>query len=249
MVKTKDVRPPHLPPAVADSEGMAKARQAAAAVGLSVQELADLLVDSGVAAMPPSDGITQRYTLEDLGKRLHVQLSQQPRSKRQEWFQGLAEPQRIAVVVHLRNQQYSSEAIASDFGMSVHEVSRIWNEHSANLGAQVVGLRLDTIAGQLQLVAERAQEMAATTGDHKSVWKIQRELVMALQSIGIVDRAIHRVEVTHKVTEEKHSEIQLLLELERKKLVRLEEIKSIEHTTVSTDPLPDEIRTAEELDE
>lgn len=249
MARTRTVRPPKVPPIIADSDAMAKAAKAASAVGLTVEELANLLVDSGVAAMPPSDGITARYTLEDMGKRLHMQLAQQPKWRRAEWYAGLAEPQKVAVICHLRNQLYSSEAIAHDFGISVHHVTRTWNEHAADLGVQVVGLRLDTIAGQLMLVSERAQQMAAEAGDHKSVWQIQKDLVRSLQSIGIVDRAIHRVEVTHKMTEDKQSEIDLLLALERKKLRRLEEVKQIECTVVRTDPLPEELRSPEELDE
>ena len=49
---------PKAPPVVANSEAFVKATVAAQAIGLSVEELADLLVDGGVTALPPADGIT-----------------------------------------------------------------------------------------------------------------------------------------------------------------------------------------------
>lgn len=226
-----------------------KLKKAAEAAGLkSVDQLADLLVDSGALALPPSDGITERYTLEDLGKRMWVLSQSQPQTKRAEWFANLAETQRKALIVILRTRGYSATAIGTDFNLPVTEVNKVYSEHASNLGAQVLGLRLDTIAGNLMLQAERAQEVAMSKNDPSTYWRIAKEVVGLLQSLGIVDRAIHRVEVTHKHEDEKKSEIEALVALEEKKRRRLEEIKQADAEVVES--LPTEMEDAyEELTE
>lgn len=228
---------------VANPEAVALAEKAASSVGLSVSQLADLLVDNGLAAIPSVDGVTEKYTLEDLGKRLWSTMQEHPKSRRADWFSRLSNVQKTAIVVVLRDRGFASEAIARDFAIPTADVVRTWNAYAADLGAQVVGLRLDTIAGQLQLVAERCQQMASEKSDHNAVWRIQKELVGILQSIGIVEKAIHRVEVTHKMDDVQKAEIEALIALEAKKNKRADEIKRLEVTNEHGDPLPAEVRT------
>ena len=61
-------------------------------------------------------------------------------------------------------------------------------------------------------------------------------MVKILQSLGIVDQAIHRVEVTHKLEDNKQAEIQAMLELEQKKNRRRIEIEKSNTETI--DPVP-----------
>lgn len=232
--------PAKAPPWIASPDALRVVAVAAKAVGLSVEDLANLMVEGGITALPPSDGITGRYTLKDLGVRLWGDVQAVPQSERARWFEGLLPTQKTAVVVTLREQGYSSQAIAGDFGLDPMDVMRTWNLHSGKLGAQVVGIRLNTIAGNLQLVAERAQQGCMQKGDFSALWRIQKELTQQLQSIGIVDRAIHRVEVTHNVKSETASEIDKLLELERKQRQRREDVKQIEATVL--DEIPDEVQ-------
>lgn len=229
-------------PAVANPEALATAEAAAEAVGLTLQELCDLLVDNGFLAIEPEDGITERYTLEDLGKRLWAQMQARPKEGRAPFFARLSEPQQTALMVTLRNAGFATETIAKDFEVDPLKVIRAWNHHGANLGAQVVGMRLDTIAGHLQLVAERAQEMARDKGDAKAFWSIHKEYLEKLQSIGIVDKAIHRIEVTHKIEDEQAAEIDKLIALESKKLLRFEEVKQLEIQEATPEALPAEVR-------
>ena len=231
---------------VANSDAMKVAQRAAKAVGLTVEQLADLMVDNAITAVPPTDGVTEVYSLEDLGKRLWVQLSQQPRTKRAEWFSGLSDPQQTAVVVVLRDRGFSSLAISNDLGLSQSAVQKIWNHYASELGAQVVGIRLDTIAGQLMAVYERASQMAAEAEDHNAIWKFQKELLACLQSIGIVDSAINRVEVTHKFGEEQMAQLEKLAELRNKQKVRLAEIKVIKSEDLSTDKIPGEVENLDD---
>lgn len=232
---------PKAPPAIAQTNAMAVAEKAAAAVGLTVAELCNLLVDHGITSVPSDGGITQRYTLEDLGKRLWSELQGYPRTKRAEWFETLSEPQRVALVVTLRTNGFSPVALVNDLGVSEAWVRKTYNEYATQLGAQVVGIRLDTMVGQMQLVCERAMQMAAEAGDHTSLWRIQKELVASLQSIGIVDRAVHRVEVKHGLSDEGKEEIRQLVLLEQKKRKRADEIGEYEAGDV-VEEVPQEIR-------
>lgn len=208
---------PFLPPAVANTDAMGTAERAAAAVGLSVAELCNLIVDNGIAAVPPDGGMTQKYTLEDLGKKLWVDLQGRPRAERAKFFKGLSEPQRGALIVQLRNAGYATPIIAMELGIAESTVTRTYHAYASDVGSQVVGIRLDTIAGQLTVAAERAQQMAMQSGDHKAFWAIHRDYLKALQSIGIVDSAIQRVEVTHKIEDAHKVEIDALVALEAKK--------------------------------
>lgn len=216
------------------SDAMATAKKAAAAVGLTVQQLCDLLVDNGITAVPPDDGMTVKYTLEDLGKRLWGTLQSHPRTERAKWFKTLTDTQRGALIVQLRSNGYASAVIAEELDITEQHVVRVYQQYASEIGAQVVGIRLDTIAGQLHAAAERAQQMAMEAGDHKAFWTVHKDYLKALQSIGIVDSAIHRVEVTHKLDDQTQQEIQALVKLEAKKMAAgnlLERAKDAEFDT------------------
>lgn len=239
----KTTGPAQAAPWVADPNAVKVVAAAAKHVGLSVEDLANLVVDAGITALPPSDGVTGRYTLKDLGTRLWGSMQQEPRHMRAKWFHGLAPTQQTAVVVTLRDRGFATQVIAEEFKIPLMDVQRTWNKHADDLGAQVVGLRLNTIAGNLQIMAERAQHGAMERGDHSALWRIQKELTKMLQDIGIVDRAIHKVEVTHKFDEQKKAEIDSLVALEEKKRLSQERIKSVEATVVEGDEIPAELAT------
>jgi len=230
------------PPVVANPDAREKLEAAAAAAGLSIQELADLVFEAGVVPPKGGDGMVERYTIEDLGNRLWSVLQGVAKNERSLWFEGLAPTQRMALIVVLRDQGYRTEVIARDLGLEQTEVLRTWNAYSAKIGAQIVGIRLDSIAGQLQMASERAQEMAIDDGDHKGYWSIERDKVKLLQSIGIVDKAAHRVEHVHKIDDVQKAELQKMVELEAKKNRRgleIEELKAIES---KGEPLPEEVK-------
>jgi hypothetical protein len=129
-------------------------------------------------------------------------------------------------------------------------VIRAWNEHADNLGAQVVGVRLNTIAGNLMVVAERVQQGAMEKRDFATVWRVQKEFTKVLQELGIVDRAIHRVEVTHRFDEQQQAELEAMVDLRDKKRRRAEEVKMAEVVMVSdADDVPVMPHTLEDFDE
>lgn len=230
------------PPQIADPGVRERLEKAAAAAGLSVEQLADLVFESGVVPTPSSDGATVRYTLLDLGKRLWSTVQATPRSERAAWFEQLVPTQRTALIVALREQGYRSEVIARDFGISTMDVARTWNAYASELGSQVVGIRLDTIAGQVQLAAERAQQMAMEAGDHRGYWAVEKDRVAVLQSIGIVDQAIRRVEVKHKIDDEQRAEIERIAELRKKQDRRKVEILELDRKDQGGDELPTELQ-------
>lgn len=230
------------PPLIADPAARDKLEAAAAAAGLSVQELADLVFESGVTPAPTSDGITERYTIEDLGTRLWGAMQTVPAPGRAAWFASLVPMQQVSVVVVLRDRGYRTEVIAKDLGIEPAAVMRTWNTYASQLGSQVVGIRLDTIAGQLQMASERAQQMAIEDGDHSAYWRIEKEKVELLQSIGVVEKAIHRTEVTHKIDDAQKAEIEALFELRNKQQRRLLEVEEIKQVELKGDDVPDEVR-------
>lgn len=230
------------PPMIAAPDVRAKLEAAAAAAGLTISQLADLVFESGVAPTPSSDGLTVRYTLKDLGTRLWGTMQTVPKDERAEWFAGLVPVQKTATIVVLRDQGFRTEVIARDLGIEPADVMRTWNGYASHLGAQVVGIRLDTIAGQLQMAAERAQQMATEKGDHNAYWRIEKDKVATLQSLGIVDQAIRRVEVSHKLTDQTRDELDSLVKLEAKKnqrMLEIEELQSIDEPVI--DDIPDEV--------
>jgi len=145
------VRSALVDPAVRD-----RLQAAATHAGFSgIEELVNLVVDGGFVALVPDDGVTEKYSLEDLGVQMHTQM---PPTDRPEWFSNLVETQQIALVVMLRSRGYASQVIGRDFGISELEVGKLYTRYADDLGAQVINVRLNTLVGNLQLASERASQ-------------------------------------------------------------------------------------------
>ncbi len=222
--------------ALVDPKAKDRLQAAAEAAGLeTIGELADLVVDSGAVGIPP-DGVSESYSLEELG--VQMRLAVPPVGEdRPAWFRTLVETQQVSLVSLLRQRGYSSGVIAEDFGIDPIQVNKIYAKYADDLGAQVVNVRLNTLVGSLQLAGERAAEGAMVKEDWGTYWRIQKETIALLQSLGIVKKAIQKVEVAHTFDDQKSAELEALLELERKQQARREEMKMIEVTVV--DPVPD----------
>jgi hypothetical protein len=203
-----------------------KLEAAAEAAGLTLAQLVDLVHDSGAMATPPDspDGITTTLTLGDVGKRMWGELQQVQQFERTEWFANLLPPQQVALVIAVNDKGYRPEVIARDLGISATRVREIIDQYADRVGAQVTQLRLSTIAGHVQLAAEKAMEGLQAAGDWKGFFSIEKEKVKILQSLGIVDQAIHRVDVTHRMEGSAQADIEAMVELERKKQRRIDEI-------------------------
>jgi hypothetical protein len=233
-----------------DAEAGQKIADAAHAVGMTSEQLINLVADSGHLGAPPSgDGITELVTLEDLGSRLHALAASQPRSKRADWFHKLVPAQKSALITVLRERGYASACIAQDFDIAHSTVIETYNKHADALGANVVNTRLSTIAGHLQLAMERSQHGAAEAGDWSAYWRILKEFTAMLQSLGIVDRAAQKIEIDQHVsigTEEKQAELRRILETLEKSQKRQLEIKLAEDEGV--DMLPQDTDDQEDTE-
>jgi hypothetical protein len=128
----------------------------------------------------------------------------------------------------LRSRGFSTQNIAREFACEERVVRESWTRYADDLGAQVVGVRLTTIAGELQARAEHVTQLLMEGGKPEQAWKVQKEYTKLLQDLGVVDRAKREIHVTHSIDDQQKQELDKLLELKQKKLARQEEIKQIE---------------------
>lgn len=224
--------------ALIDPEVRDRLDAAAAAAGLqSIEQLADLVADSGALALPPEgDGVSEVYSIQDLGVQMRSRLSSVLPADRPGWFAKLVEVQQVALVSLLRARGYSSTVVARDFGITEIKVNKHFAKHADELGAQVVNIRLNTLVGHMQLVSERASEGAMEKKDWGTYWRIQKEVIAVLQSLGIVKKAIQKVEVAHTFDDQKSAELAAILDIERKQHARREELKQADFEVL--DPVP-----------
>ena len=226
-----------------DGDAKAKLSAAAEAIGCSVSQLVDLAHDAS-PSVPIEDGITDSMSLEDLGRRLWTLSTAQPKSERAKWFKGLAETQKTALLTVLRQRGYATAVIAHEFDVDPIKVVEAYNRFADNLGARVTNVRMNTIAGQMQLSMEKAMQISSEKGDAATFWRIQKEAIMLMQSMGIVDRAAQKVEVENTVSighGEKEEEIRRVLELARRGEQRKLEIEKSESEDVETEKLEEEV--------
>lgn len=230
--------------ALVDPSARATLQKAADAAGLSLEQLIELAVDSaaltGAGDRARGRSVLGSLTVRDIGQRMHAELIAHPISDRAAWFKGLLEPQQAALIVALRDKGYRTEVITNELGVARSSVETIWNRYADLVGATVVSIRLNTIAGHLQLAAERAQEGLAEKGDWKGYFAVAKDMVALLQTLGIVDSAVRRVEVTHKFDEQKRAEIDAMVELERKKEARQIELKEAEFQVLDNLPVEED---------
>lgn len=235
MSRERTVRTKGKRTALVDPKVKLRLQAAAEAAGVdSIVELTDLVIDSGAAGIPP-DGVSESYSAEELGVQMRLAVPPTA-ADRPAWFRSLVDTQQVSLVSLLRQRGYSSGVIAEDFGIDPIQVNKIYSKYADDLGAQVVNVRLNTLVGSLQLAGERASEGAMHKEDWSTYWRIQKEMIALLQSLGIVKSAIRKVEVAHTFDDQKSSELDALLDLERKQQARREELKRIEVTVV--DPVP-----------
>lgn len=231
------------PPDIANPLAREQIERAAQAAGLTVQQLADLVYEAGITPPKAPDGMIERYSLEDLGKRLWGTMQGIPRSDRGVWFDSLVPAQKASVIVVLRDRGFRTEVIAKELCITTDDVMRTWNAYAGQLGSQVVGIRLDTIAGQLQLASEHAQQIAIEADDAATFWRIEKEKIELLQSLGIVDKAIQKVEHTHKIDDQQKAELEEFAKFRNKQHQRKLEIQELKAVEAVTDSLPAEVKT------
>ena len=212
---------------VADPDLASKLEAAATVAGTDVQGLLDLAVESGIAALPPADGLTEVLTFEDLGADIQAQLPADDK-ERAAFFATLTPTQQDALLARLAvGESKHPAALARAFNVSLPRLRKSIHRATERRGDLVIGARLNTVVGGLVEAAEQAMESLAAQGDWKAYFEIRLKLTTKLQDLGVVDRAVQRVSVSHEhgIKDEQRDEIARLVELERKQQARREEIK------------------------
>ena len=211
----------------ADPKTKQKLGAAAVAAGTDVQGLLDMAADSGIAAPPPPDGVTEVLTFEELGAELQAQMPD-AREQHPSWFRGLTPSQQDALLARLAAVEHRHPAaLATTFEVPLPRLMKAIRRASERRGEVAIGARLSTIVGGLIDDAVRAQEGLVADGKWKDFFEVRLKLTSKLQDLGIVFRAPleHQHKVTHDVDENAREELSKMLDLERKQLARNEEIK------------------------
>lgn len=200
------------------------------------------LLEALQSDVSPNEGVefndlTVSMTVGDVGQALHLKMDRTPDSERAEFFRGLTHGQKGALVTHLTHVGFAPTSIALGFGIPEVEVRRYWEEYSDKLGQKTTGIRIQTLVGQLQAKAETLSEMALRDKDSRLAWQIQKDMVKLLQDLDVVNRAVHRTEITHRMelSEADAQELDMMISLRKKKQVAEEKLKEIEATVIEED--------------
>ena len=213
---TRNARQPN---ATADPELRARVQAAIEAGGFNSEaELAEALTSTTTPRQVAELGsLTTALTVEDVGYALYMKLYQQ--SDKAKFFKKLMDDQKGMLIVYLTHVGFSPPAIAANLDVSEAYVHQCWSLYADKLGQQVMGIRLQTLVGDLKAKADQLYEVAMRDGKTQLAWKITTDFVGQLQELNIVERAVHRQEVTHKVELDEADLLELdeLMSLRRKK--------------------------------
>ena len=217
---------------------MASRRQKAA--DTDVQGLLDMAAESGIAALPPPDDLTEVLTFEDLGADLAGHLPAVENDvERAKFFARLTPTQQDALLARLAAGEGKHPAkLAVAFNVPFPRLRKAIRRATDKRGDLVIGARLNTVVGGLVEAAEQAMEALAAQGDWKAYFDIRMKLTSKLQDLGVVDRAVQKIAVTHEhgIKDEQKVEIERLVELERKQQARREEIKQASAQVIDVIP-------------
>ena len=105
--------------------------------------------------------------------------------------------ERRVCVAYLRLEGYTQDEIAEIFGVCQRTVARDENSNRKNLAKLVNNIDVKAIAGGLITWAKHLTAKAIKEKDYGLAWRVQRELVADLQSLGYLPKAAekHAVQV------------------------------------------------------
>lgn len=186
-----------------------KLRTAAEAIGTDVGALGMMLVDAGL--VPLKQDLGESISLERLGQKLAIDARETPFDERPSFYRGLSEIQKAALICHLKNRGFSSVTIAREYEVGPAQITKLYNQYAQNIGANVLEMRQDTVAGLIQLQMEAAIERVRQLPSHdtgegefsyseidkeKLSWQIFREGQRMLRDIGVVADAPKKLDVS-----------------------------------------------------
>ena len=116
---------------------------------------------------------------------------------------------RQPVVAYLRLEGHNVDEIAQLFGVSTHKISQDLYELSKDRVKLVKRINLFEVAGRLIEMAQHLSRKSRREGDYSGAWKIDRELMESLQSLGFVYRAPRTAKIAtiHAEVKEGHDKL------------------------------------------
>lgn len=220
-------------------------RKALAAAGLTdPAALVDLAVSAGEIKPESAGQIVHKMTVEDLGAELAAQLAEHTGSgedaeqRRKDFFEGLIPVQQDALLIHLSQGGDKSLAqLACAFKVPLARLRQAVDDGILKRGEQVQSASMEHVVGALVAAADRAMQGLAAIGKWDSYWKVRKELTSKLEDLGIVRRTPKRLDVTvHAIDDLQQQELERILELERKKAQRGEELKRAQVSLIDVYP-------------
>ena len=116
---------------------------------------------------------------------------------------------RQPVVAYLRLEGHNIDEIAQLFGVSTHNISQDLYELSKDRVKLIKRINLFEVAGRLIEMAQHLSRKSRREGDYSGAWKIERELMESLQSLGFVYRAPRTAKIAtiHAEVKEGHDKL------------------------------------------
>lgn len=182
--------------------------------------------------------LTASMTVADVGQALYWKLYRDKEKKG--FFKKLSEEQQAMLVAYLTHIGFAPQTIAIELDTSEQAVREHWARYADKLGQHVIGIRLQTLVGDLKAKADQLFQSAMAEGKLPLAWKITTDFVKVLQDLNIVERAAQKQEVTHKLELDEADLMELdgLMEL-RKKRKDAKRLLTIEEEKPTHDPLPE----------
>lgn len=213
-------------------ETQGKLQKAAEAAGfLDVAEMVLALHEGGhLAELPDHKLLTvEERTLAEVGNSLAITLRATPKEQQDKLYSKLGPVQQGALVCHLWREGFSPANIALNLGVSENHVRQLWNEYADQIGSKVSGIRLNTLVGDMTSRMEENYQGLIRDGKRKQAMDIYNEWIEKMQNLGLVERAVYKQEVTHKLhlDQEGQMELENILAIRAKRAAAQEQMKRI----------------------
>lgn len=225
--------------ALFDAELITKLEIAARHAGFkTTEQFCEAVSVSGLLAKGASGPAPEESTLADLGRHLAGRLEQQ--ADQAAWFGKLAETQKCAVVLEMLERGHSPERIAAALDCSIDKVRDTWAGYTDELGKRITGIRVSTVIGEMTARRDMLYDRAVENGQLSLAWKIQTDYAKMLGDFGIIEKAVIRQEITHKLDldDVAQEELDKLIAVREKRIAAENEIKKISMTP-DRDPVDD----------
>lgn len=116
---------------------------------------------------------------------------------------------RQPVVAYLRLEGHNVDEIAQLFGVSTGVINKDLRELAKDRVKLVKKINILEVAGHLIEIARHLSRKSRREGDYSGAWKIERELMESLQSLGFVYRAPRTAKIAtlHASVKEGHDKL------------------------------------------